>query len=97
MKIPNVKAMVAKAVTVGMVAGALMLAGPTKAQAQQFGFGVQFGGPRYVQPAPGFWARRAWEREQIARREAAIRHEEWVRAHRFEGRPHGGGYGYYGR
>ena len=102
MKIPNVKAMVAKGLTIGMVAGALMLAGPAKAQAQAFGVGVQFGGPHFGYAGPGFvgpgygpafYARRGWEREEFARRQAFLRHEEW--AHRFG--PPVGRFGYYGR
>ena len=51
MKLTSVKSMVMKGVTVGLVAGAIALAAPAKAQAQQFAVGVQFGSPAY---APGY-------------------------------------------
>ena len=107
MKIPNVKAMIAKVMTAGLVAGALMLAAPGQAQAQGFSVGVQFGGPHYGYAAPGYYPRRDWEREEFARREAFARqqaferqqafarHDEWQRGRRFD-RPNGG-YGFYGR
>ena len=47
MKLASVKSMLAKGVTVGLVAGAIALAAPAKAQAQQFAVGVQFGSPAY--------------------------------------------------
>ena len=48
MKIANVKSLVAKLSTVGLVAAACVLASPAKANAQvQFGVGVHFGGPVY--------------------------------------------------
>ena len=34
------------------LAGAVLMAGAPAAQAQRFGIGVQFGGPRYYAPAP---------------------------------------------
>ena len=86
MNIANVKGMIAKGMMAAMVAGALMVAAPTKAEAQGFAVGVQFGGPRY--------ARRDFEferRQEFLRREAFLRHEEWLRAHRFERER---GYGY---
>jgi hypothetical protein len=56
MKITNVKAMVAKMFTVGLVAGAIVIAAPTKAQAQ-VSFGVRVGNapyyaPPYARPVP---------------------------------------------
>jgi len=49
MKITNVKAMAAKVLTVGLVAGAFALAAKAEAQVT---FGVRFGHPVYVAPAP---------------------------------------------
>ncbi|SNS23506.1 hypothetical protein SAMN05421770_101104 [Granulicella rosea] len=67
MTITNVKAMVAKVLTVGVLAGAVVMAAPAKAEAQGFAVGVRFGapvrpvyvapryyGPRYVVPAYGY-------------------------------------------
>jgi hypothetical protein len=82
MKITNVKAMVAKGVTVGLLAGAFVLAAPAKADAQQFAVGVRAGYPAYYgYPAyryygPDYYARLHFEQER--------RHAEWVRAHEFE-------------
>ena len=83
MKIANVKGMVVKGMMAVMVAGALLLAAPAKAEAQGFAVGVRVGGPYY--------AHRNFEferRQEFLRREAFLRHEEWLRAHRFE-RPYG--------
>jgi len=78
MKITNVKAMVAKGVTVGLLAGAVMLAAPAKADAQQFAVGVRVGYPGYYgYPAYGYYGPDYYAR----------RHAEWVRAHEF-GRYH---------
>jgi hypothetical protein len=85
MKITNVKAMVAKGVTVGLLAGAFVLAAPAKADAQQFGVGVQVGSPHYY--GPDYYARLRFEQER--------RHAEWVRAHEFNRYHHG--YGNRGR
>jgi hypothetical protein len=71
MKITNVKAMVAKGVTVGLLAGAFALAAPAKAQAQVV---VQVGYPHYVY-GPDYYAR--------LRFDEARRHAEWVRVHEF--------------
>jgi hypothetical protein len=83
MKIANVKAMVAKGVTVGLLAGAFVLAAPAKADAQQLAVGVQVGYPHYY--GPDYYAHLRFEQER--------RHTEWVRAHEY-GRYH---YGYRGR
>ena len=80
MKITNVKAMVAKIFTVGLLAGAVVLAAPTTAQAQ-IGIGVRIGparpfrGPVYIAPAPvvygGFYGRPfygphyGWDRREV--------------------------------
>ena len=71
MKITNVKAMVAKGVTVGLLAGAFVFAAPAKAQAQVV---VQVGYPHYVY-GPDYYAR--------LRFDEARRHAEWVRVHEF--------------
>ena len=71
----NVKAMVAKVVTVGLLAGAFVLAAPAKADAQQFAVGVQFGHPQYIYAQRGYYDHLRFEQER--------RHEEWVRAHEF--------------
>jgi len=89
MKITNVKAMVAKGVTVGLLAGAFVLAAPAKADAQQFAVGVQVGYPHYGYGyyGPDYYAR--------LRFEEARRHDAWVRAHEYH--PYRYGYGYRGR
>ena len=71
MKVTNVKAMVAKGVTVGLLAAAFVLAAPAKAQAQVV---VQVGYPHYVY-GPDYYAR--------LRFDEARRHAEWVRVHEF--------------
>jgi hypothetical protein len=76
MKITNVKAMVAKGVTVGLLAGAFVLAAPAKANAQQVAV-VRVGYPQhYGYYGPDYYARLRFERER--------RHAEWVRAHQFD-------------
>jgi hypothetical protein len=85
MKITNVKAMVAKSVTVGLLAGAFVLAAPAKADAQRFVVGVQVGHPHYDYVRHDYYDHVRFEQER--------RHEEWVRAHE---RDHYR-YGYYGR
>jgi hypothetical protein len=76
MKITNVKAMVAKGVTVGLLAGAFVLAAPAKANAQQFAV-VQVGYPQhYGYYGPDYYARLRFEQER--------RHAEWVRAHEYD-------------
>lgn len=72
MKITNVKAMVAKGVTVGLLAGAFVLAAPAKANAQQVAL-VQVGYPYY---GPDYYARLRFEQER--------RHAEWVRVHQYD-------------
>ena len=71
MKITNVKAMVAKGVTIGLLAGAFALAAPAKAEAQVV---VQVGYPHYVY-GPDYYAQ--------LRFDEARRHAEWVRVHEF--------------
>jgi hypothetical protein len=76
MKITNVKAMVAKGVTVGLLAGAFVLAAPAKANAQQSAVGVQVGYPYHGYYGPDYYARLRFEQER--------RHAEWVRAHEYQ-------------
>ena len=78
MKGTNVKAMVAKVMTVGLLAGAFALAAPTKAQGQGFGVGVEVGYPHRDYSHRDYF--------EFQRREAIRRHEEWVRAHRVHDR-----------
>ena len=82
MTIANLKGMVAKVMLTGLAAGALMAIAPTKAEAQGFAVGVRFGYPAPVF-APAYYPRRDFAFE---RREAFLRHDEWVRAHRFDRR-----------
>ena len=77
MKLTNVKAMVAKGVTVALLAGAFAMVAPAKAEAQQFAVGVRVGYPVYVGGyyGPDYYARLRFEER---------RHAEWVRAHEYE-------------
>jgi hypothetical protein len=77
MKITNVKAMVAKGVTVALLAGAFAMVAPVKAEAQQFAIGVRVGYPVYARGyyGPDYYARQRFEQER--------RHAEWVRAHEY--------------
>ena len=77
MKIAN--GMVAKAMVLGLAAGALMFATPAKATAQ--GFAVQIGHPYY-----GYDRFEVERRQEFLRRDEFRRHEEWDRAHRFDRR-----------
>jgi hypothetical protein len=88
MKIANVKGLVTKTIVAVVAAGALLFAAPTKSQAQVV-VGLRFGRPApvYVAPAPIYAAPYGYG--FYARREAIIRHDEWVRDHRFDRR-----YGY---
>jgi hypothetical protein len=89
MKITNVKAMAAKGVTVGLLAGVFALAAPARADAQQFAVGVQVGYPHYGYYGPDYYAHLRFEQER--------RHAEWVRAHEFGRYHHGYHSGYQGR
>ena len=83
MKLASVKGMVAKGMILAVAAGALAVASSTKAEAQRFVVGVRVGDPYY---APRYYG---YDRYERARHEEFLRHEEWVRAHRFDYR-----YGY---
>jgi hypothetical protein len=91
MKLTSVKSMVMKGVTVGLVAGAVALAAPAKAQAQQFGVGVQFGSPGYGYVAPrDYYARQRYEelcrQRAFAAQQAYARQQAWERHEAFEHR-----------
>jgi hypothetical protein len=90
MKLTNVKSMLMKGVTVGLVAGAVAVAAPAKAQAQQWAVGVQFGSPGYGYAAPAdYYARQRYEelcrerafaaQQAYARQQAWAQHEAWER------------------
>jgi hypothetical protein len=88
MTLTTVKGIVTKAIVATVAAGALLFAAPTKSQAQVF-VGLRFGRPAPVvvapaYPAPVYVAPYGY----YGRREAVIRHDEWLRAHRFD-RPYG--------
>ena len=83
MKSTNVKAMVAKVMTVGLLAGAFVMAAPAKADAQQFGAVVEVGYPHYDYSRRDYFEFQ--RREAIRRHEEWVRHEEWLRAHRYYG------------
>ncbi len=92
MKITNVKAMVAKVVTVGLVAGAFVIAAPAKAQAQ-FSFGVNVGTPYYDRDSYDHERYEAYYRQQeylrqqaYARQQAWAQHEAWEQHEREEAR-----------
>jgi hypothetical protein len=80
MKVMNVKAMVAKVMTVGLLAGAFALAAPVKAEAQGFVVGVQVGYPRYDYSRRDYYDHLRFEQ---ARRAAFIRQQEWQRRQAF--------------
>ncbi|HEY1964698.1 MAG TPA: hypothetical protein VGG59_07200 [Acidobacteriaceae bacterium] len=80
MKLAKVKSMLVKGVTVGLLAGAVALATPAKANAEVVvGIGIH---------APYYGRAAYYERLRI---EEARRHAEWVRAHQF--RPYAYGRG----
>ena len=83
MKLTSVKSMMAKGVTVGLLAGAIALAAPAKAEAQQFAVGVQFGSPAYGYVAPGdYYARQRYE--EYCRQQARLQHKAWERQQAWE-------------
>lgn len=51
-KLTGMKFNVVGVLAAATLAGAVLVAGTPAAQAQQFGIGVQIGGPRYYAPAP---------------------------------------------
>jgi hypothetical protein len=92
----QIKSMLKKTMAVGLVAGALSLAGAVKADAQQFAVGVQFGTPVYGYAAPAYgsgyyandyYARQRYERERreaFERRQAWLRQQQWMERQRHE-------------
>ena len=84
MKSTNVKSLIAKVMTVGLLAGAVVLAAPAKAEAQGVAFGVQVGYPHYDYSRRDYFEFQ--RREAIRRHEEFVRRQEWERAHRFHGR-----------
>ncbi len=90
MTITNVKAMVAKVFTVGLLAGAVVMAAPAKAEAQ-VGIGVRIGPapyygyrrPVYVAPAPvygyGYYGRPYYARPYWEHRDPYIRDRRYYR------------------
>jgi hypothetical protein len=90
MKLTNVRATVAKAMTIGLLAGAFALVAPVKAQAQAFAFGVEVGHPGYdVYRHDRFDHIRA---EEFRRHEEFVRRQEWERGRDFGGYHHGSPY-----
>jgi hypothetical protein len=84
MKLANVKGTIAKAIMATVAAGAILFAAPTKSQAQVF-VGLRFGRPAPVVVVPEYRAPvYVAPYGYYGRREAVIRHDEWVRAHRFD-------------
>lgn len=84
MKGTSVKSMVAKVMTVGLLAGAFVLAAPVKAEAQQFGAVVEVGFPHNDYSHRDYFEFQ--RREAIRRHEEFVRRQEWERAHRFHER-----------
>lgn len=102
MKLTNVKAMVAKSLTVGLLAGAFVLAAPAKADAQQFAVGIQFGSPNYgsyrdyyaQQRYDQYRQQQAYEaQEAYARQQAWAQHEAWERQQAYARYDNGYAYG----
>ncbi len=105
MNAKTMKGLITKLAVTGALAGAVVLASPTQAQAQ--GFAIQFGvgHPSYA-PAygPGFYAEQ--RRDDFIRHEEFLRHERWEherweREHAFgpvyPGRGYAPAYGVYRR
>ncbi len=103
MTITNVKAMVAKVLTVGFLAGAFVMAAPAKAEAQGFAVGVRFGAPVYVAPRYVALVYGYGYGYDVRRHDEWVRHEEFERQRAFERERdydryhHGPAYGYRGR
>ena len=102
--------LVAKGMTIGLLAGAFVLAAPAKAQAQGWQVGVAIGYPPIAYVPYGGYSREyyerlrcererqeAFERQQAyAREQAYLQHEAWERHEREEAweRQRGFGYGH---
>jgi hypothetical protein len=106
MNTAQIKSMITKVMTAGLLAGAFLFAGSQKADAQQFSIGVQLGTPAYgydYTAYPDYYARRdyydhlRWEQErraEIARQEW-MRQRAWQRHEEHERWEHGHGYNGY--
>ncbi len=100
MKLSNVTVMVGKVMTIGLVAGAVALVAPAKADAQQVVFGVQYGAPYYQdygETRRDYYRHEQWERERerqaaIAQHEAWERQQAWDRHEQHERWEHARGY-----
>jgi hypothetical protein len=90
-KLTCVKSKAVRVLAAATLAGAVLTVVAPAAQAQQFAIGVQFGGPRYVAPAPVYYGqqygvtyvdrRRA---EEFREHEAWERQQAWARQQAFE-------------
>ena len=83
----NVKAIIAKGMAVGLLAGAFVMTGTSKAQAQGLGVGIQIGYPHYDYSRRDAYEHQRFEqarREQFERQQAFARHEAWERHERIE-------------
>lgn len=81
-KLTCMKSKAVRVLAAATLAGAALAAVPA-AQAQHFGVAIQFGGPRYVAPAPVYGYGYAPEYDQRERFEAIRRHEAWERQQAF--------------
>lgn len=81
MNTTGVKATIAKGLTVGLIAGAFMLAAPAKASAQNWSVGVAVGSPYYHDDGRREYYEHAREEqaEAYARQQAYLQHEAWER------------------
>jgi hypothetical protein len=88
MTLTHVKALVAKVITVGLLAGAFVMATPVKARAQGVSIGVHLGEPAYWPVYSGFGDghRGYWEherREAFERQQSFERQQAWLRQQEF--------------
>jgi hypothetical protein len=78
----NMKAKAATVLAAGFLAGALVMAAPTKAEAQGFAVGVQFGGPRYHRgPVYAYGPRYAHPPVVYGPGYYGYRHDRWHRGY----------------
>jgi hypothetical protein len=94
MTISNVKAMVAKVITAGLLAGAFVMMATAKAEAQAVQFGVHVGYPEYGNYR---YHDDHIRREEVRRHQDWVRHDEWVRGreyHDYRGYRHDAPYRY---
>ena len=79
--------MVAKVMTAGLLAGAFVLVAPVKAEAQDFGIGVQIGYPHYDYSHRDYYEHQRFEeerREAYARQQEFLRQQAWQRQQAWE-------------